>query len=54
MLGFIPKKGKKIRATNFFDMNSAEKKKIVNRAVVESTKKQVKLLKESGYVFGTR
>ena len=45
---------KKINAVNFFDMSSAEKKKIVNRAAIESTKKQVKLLKGYGYVFGNK
>jgi len=51
MLGFLFKKGKKIKTTNFFDMKSADKKKIINKAALESTKKQVKLLKESGYIF---
>jgi len=51
MLGFLLKKDKKIKTRNFFDMKSEEKKKIVNKAAIESTKKQVQLLKESGYIF---
>jgi len=54
MLEAKVKKEKKIKTANFFEMSSAEKKKIVNRAAIESTKKQVKLLKEYGYVFGNK
>jgi len=43
---------KKIKTKSFFDLRSSDKKKIIEKAVYESTKKQVKLLKECGYVFG--
>lgn len=51
MLGFLFEKYRRAKATSFFDMRSAEKKKIINKAVAESTKKQVKLLRENGYIF---
>ncbi len=44
-------KSKKIKAKSFFDLRSADRKKIIKKAVYESTKKQVKLLKEYGYAF---
>lgn len=43
---------KKIKTKGFFDLRSSDKKKIIKKAVYESTKKQIKLLKEYGYVFG--
>jgi len=51
MFRFLFGKDKKAKTTSFFDMRSSDKKKIINKAVVESTKKQVKLLKEYGYTF---
>lgn len=48
----IPFLNKKLaKSTNFFELTSAEKKKIIKRAASESTKEQVKLLKEHGFAF---
>jgi hypothetical protein len=46
-------KEKKIKTKGFFEMRSSEKKKIIRKAVMESTKKQIKLLKEYGYAFSS-
>ncbi len=45
------KKTKKMKATNFFDLTSGEREKIIRKAVQESTKEQVELLKKHGYAF---
>jgi len=47
------KEQKRTKSTNFFDLSSVEKKKIIKKAVEESTKEQVKLLKDHGYAFNT-
>jgi hypothetical protein len=49
----LPFSKKRANAKNFFDLKSTEKKKIIKKAVKESTEEQVKLMKKHGYAFNT-
>lgn len=51
MKSALIQKQKGVKSVNFFDLSSGEKKKVIKKAVMESTEEQVKLLKEYGYVF---
>jgi len=45
------KKNSKLKSVNFFDLSSSVKKKVIKKAVKESTEEQVKLLRQYGYAF---
>lgn len=42
---------KRVHSTSFFDLSSRDKKKIIKKAVEESTEEQIKLLKRNGFSF---
>ncbi len=48
-----PRERKKINSVNFFELDSKDKKKVILKAVKESTAEQIRIMKENGFAFAS-
>lgn len=47
------RKQKKAETVNFFKLSSQDKKKVITKAVRESTDEQIRIMKEHGFAFAS-